>query len=419
MNVLVLTSFFPPEVMGCGHLYHELAETLVKEGHRVTVITSIPRRRLPNDVKKQYRGKLLLREMMDGIRVIRVGVIPLPLDVPVTRGIDHFLSALTYLIGGLLSLEQDVTIVYSPPLTLGLTSYMLGRLGKIPFVLNVQDIFPRYVVDIGALRNPFLIRLFEHIESFVYSKATYISVHSPGNRDYLVSQGVDPGKLMVIPNWTDVDSIQPSEKLNEFRVEHNLNGLFIVSYVGTMGQAQDVDVIVECAVLLREYTDMLFLLVGEGSEKKRARRKAEALALDNVRFLPIQSREEYPSVLYASDVCLANLRKEITTPVVPSKILNIMASGRPVIASLPPDGDAPRIVQEAKCGFCVEAGDAHGLARAIVKLYNDRDLAEILGRNGRLYAEKNFSRALCVGRYEELLIEAARSLESTSVPVRR
>lgn len=407
MNILLLTPCFPPEIMGCGHLYHELAETLVKKGHKVTVITSIPRRRLPSDaVRKQYRGKLFLGEIIDGIHVIRIGAIPLPLDIPVARGLDHFLSALTYFIGGLFAPKQDVIIVYSPPLTLGLTSYLLGKLRKIPFVFNVQDLFPKYVIDIGALRNPFLIKLFEGIESLVYKHATYISLHSMGNRDYLVSQGIEPTKLTVIPNWTDIESIKPSEKYNDFRQEHNLDDLFVISYAGTMGQAQDMDVIIECAALLKEHKDILFLLVGEGSEKKPAMEKAAALNLDNVKFLPIQPREKYPSVLHASDVCLANLKKEITTPVVPSKILNIMASGRPVAASFPLGGDAPQIINEANCGLCVEAGDAIGLAGGILKLYNDRDLANRLGRNGRVYAEDNFSRTVCIDRYENLCHQA-------------
>ena len=403
MNILLLAPCFPPEIMGCGYLYHELAETLVKKGHKVTVVTSIPRRRLPNDaVRKQYRGKFFLREMVDGIHVIRIGSIPLPLDTPVARGLDHFLSALTYFIGGLFAPKQDIIIAYSPPLTFGLTSYVLGKFGKIPFVFNVQDLFPKYVIDIGALRNRFLIKLFEAIESFVYKKATYISLHSEGNRNYLVSLRVEPSKLAVIPNWTDIDSIQPPRQFNDFRIEHDLDNLFVVSYAGTMGQAQDMDVIIECGALLKPYKDILFLLVGEGSEKKVARAKAQALNLDNVKFLPLQPKEKYPSVLHASDVCLANLKKEITTPVVPSKILNIMASGRPVVASLPLDGDAPKIIEEAKCGVCVEAGDATGLAEAILELYNDRDIANRLGRNGRLYAENHFARTVCINQYEDL-----------------
>jgi len=119
----------------------------------------------------------------------------------------------------------------------------------------------------------------------------------------------------------------------------------------------------------------------------------------------MQPREKYPSVLHASDVCLVTLSKEVVTPVVPSKLLSIMAAGRPVIASLNLDGDTPKIVEAAQCGYCVEPENPEALAEAILKLYNDKSLGEEFGKNGRAYAEKNFSRTACVEKYEQLFLD--------------
>jgi colanic acid biosynthesis glycosyl transferase WcaI len=150
-------------------------------------------------------------------------------------------------------------------------------------------------------------------------------------------------------------------------------------------------------------SEILFLIVGDGVEKARLEAKAQQMGLDNVRFLPMQPREKYPAVLHASDVCLATLHAEVKTPVVPSKILSIMAAGRPVVAAMNLDGDGPRLIAEARCGLCVPPEDPQALVQAVLKLYHDPSLRQELGRNGRRYAEEHLSLEACVGRYEELL----------------
>jgi len=403
MHILIITNYFPPEITGAGHLYYELAAGLVARGHAVTVVTGFPRWRVDQSkLKPEYRRRLLLREDVDGIRVLRVATVPLPLQFVVFRGPDHFLIALSFLLGGLRVKEPDVILVYSPPLPLGLSAWLLARRRQVPFMFNVQDIFPKYIVDSGVLRNRALIRMFETIERFLYRKADAITVHSEGNRDYLISQGVDAHKLVAVPNWVDTDRMRPGPRQNEFRHQYGLDSQFIVSYAGTIGYAQDLDTVIESAALLRDHPEIAFVFVGEGGEKPRLRSKAESLGLSNIRFLPIQPWEKYPLVLQTSDACLVNLKPTLTTPVVPSKLLNIMASGRPVVANVPPEGDAARIIREANCGLALEAGDARGLAEAILKLYRDPHLADELGRNGRRHAEARFSREVCVKQYEAL-----------------
>jgi len=403
MHILIVTNYFPPEITGAGHLYYELAAGLVARGHQVTVVTGFPRWRVDRSkLKPEYHRRLLLWEDMDGIGVLRVATVPLPLRFVIFRAPDHFLIALSFLLGGLLVKDPDVILVYSPPLPLGLTAWLLGRRRHAPFVFNVQDIFPKYVVDSGVLRNRALIRMFESIEHFLYRKADAITVHSEGNRDYLISQGVGIHKLVVVPNWVDTDRMRPGPRQNEFRHKYGLDSHFIVSYAGTIGYAQDLDTVIESAALLKQHAEIAFVFVGEGGEKQRLQAKAESLGLTNVLFLPIEPWEKYPLVLQASDACLVNLKPTLTTPVVPSKLLNIMASGRPVVANVPPDGDAARIIRQANCGLCLEAGDARGLAEAILKLYRDPHLADELGRNGRCYAEARFSLEVCVRQYEAL-----------------
>jgi glycosyltransferase involved in cell wall biosynthesis len=200
----------------------------------------------------------------------------------------------------------------------------------------------------------------------------------------------------------DTEAIKPAPKLNRLRKVLGLEDHFVVSFAGIMGYSQDLDTILNCAGLLKDRRDIAFLLVGDGVEKPHLQNMAQERHLDNVHFLPMQPREEYPNVLAASDLCLVTLRKEVMTPVVPSKILSIMAAGRPVLASLPLEGDAPRLIAAAQAGICVVPESPERLVEAILKLYQDSSMLDEMGARGRNYAVKNLSLEACVKQLEEL-----------------
>jgi glycosyltransferase involved in cell wall biosynthesis len=370
------------------------------------VVTGYPRYRVADraKLKPAYGRRPVLREVENGFEIIRVATVPLPLKFRLCRGLDHFLAAASLLAGALLAGRPEAVLAYSPPLPLGVSAWIFRLLRNVPFAVNVQDIFPRYAVDSGVLRSRALIGLFEALERFVYRQADLIVAHSEGNREYLIRHGCDPSRTVTAPNWSDTELIRPGPRENAVRGELGLDGQFVVSYAGTLGYAQDIDTIVEAAARLKDAPEVAFLLVGDGPEKARVQAKAQGLGLGNVRFLPAQPYERYAQVLQASDACLVNLKPALTTPVVPSKLLNILASGRPVLANLPPEGDAALIVRQAKAGLCLAAGDAAGLAEGVLALWRDPALAAELGRNGRRYAEAHFSRAACAGEYERLLV---------------
>jgi glycosyltransferase involved in cell wall biosynthesis len=179
----------------------------------------------------------------------------------------------------------------------------------------------------------------------------------------------------------------------------------VVSFAGTMGYSQDLDTVLSAADLLRDERGIRFLLVGDGVETPRLKARSAELALTNVSWVPMQPRERYPLVLHSSDVCLVTLHKSVGTPVVPSKLLSIMAAGRPALVSLPLDGDTPAIVRDAECGICVAPEQPRALADAILVLYRDRSLCERLGTSGRAYIEKHFSVTSAAEKYETLFAQ--------------
>lgn len=386
-----MATYFPPDTGSAAHLFYELGVALVKHGHDVTVLTSFPSYHAQGDLSR-YRRRLWLNETLnEGINVARIAVPQLFRDTPVGRGLWQFSCAASFALRGLLFPKPDVLLLYLPPLPLGLAAWGLRLLWGVPFVLNVQDLFPQSAIDLGVLNNNFLIRFFKRLERFLYRRANHIVVHSSGNREYVVACGAEPERVTVMYNWVDTDFIRPSERRNSFSREYGLDDKFVVSFAGVIGYSQDLDVILEAANLLRGHPRIHFLIVGDGTKKPRHEQKAQHMGLSNVQFLPIQPRHRYPAILHASDVSLATLRAEVTTPVVPSKILSIMAAGRPIVTSMRLEGDASHLIEEAQCGYALPPGNPQALAETVRTLYHDATLRERLGQNGRRYAELHLS----------------------------
>jgi glycosyltransferase involved in cell wall biosynthesis len=401
MKILLICAFFPPEVGSAAHLYYELGQALKARGHEITVLTGLPRYHVI-EKSKHYRKRPVISETYHGLRVFRVFNLDIPWNVPLLRGLDQFLSAFCFGVAGCFLSPFDIALVYSPPLPLAVATYFMGRLRGKPVVLNVQDIFPQSAIDLGVLKNPWLIRFFKGMEAFAYRHFRLTVAHSEGNRRYIISRGGPPPRVTAIPNWVDTEAIQPGLKINGLRTALGLEGHFIVSFAGIMGYSQDLGPIVKAAALLKDHPHIAFLLVGEGVEKPGLMKMVQESNLSNVHFLPMQPKTEYPKVLAASDLCLVTLRKEVQTPVVPSKILSIMAAGRPVLASLPLEGDAPRLIAAARCGVCLPPENPEKLAEAILKFSQDPGLGEAMGAKGRQYAVQHLSLDACVVQLEKL-----------------
>jgi glycosyltransferase involved in cell wall biosynthesis len=351
-----------------------------------------------------------MSELYDGIPTRRLRVPQLPRGSKIARGVQHFVFGLWLSAAAALLPRADAIVVFSPPLPLPWLVSIVGRIGRIPVAANIQDLFPRQAIELGMLSNPLLIRLFEAMERHMHRLASAVMVHSPGNREHVIRQAGHPDRVYVTYNWVDTERIFPAPRDNDFAREHGLLDRFVVSYAGTMGWAQDMRTIIDAAAQLKEQTDILFHLVGDGVEKEKAQARSQQLGLENIAWLPMQPWSVYPDVLAASDLSLINLHPELHTPVVPSKLLSIMAAGRPVVASLPPESDARRIIDDAGCGIWVEAGDSEALAEAIQQLHSDRDLVKEMGQSGRAYVETHFSREVCVSRVEQVLTTIAEEI---------
>ncbi len=316
MRVLLITTNYPPEIAGAAHLIHELALTLNKRGHEVTVLTNYPCYNI-KVTPPQYRRGLWMNEVWEGIPVRRIRIPALPRTSRIARGVQHFIFGIYLGLLATVTPRADVALVFSPPLPLPWMICLMGKARHMPVVVNIQDLFPRQAVELGMLSNRLLIRLFERMERQIYHLATAITVHSPGNKEHVIQHGGQPEKVQVVYNWINTERIRPGRRDNAFAQEQGLVDRFVVSYAGTMGWAQDMGTIIDSAAALRDQPDILFLLVGDGVEKEKALARSSELGVGNIMWLPTQPWTVYPDILAASDVSLINLHPELRTPVVP------------------------------------------------------------------------------------------------------
>jgi colanic acid biosynthesis glycosyl transferase WcaI len=312
-------------------------------------------------------------------------------------------NALSVLTGTFLRGDFDVVLVPSPPLINGLSADLISRFRGVPFVYNVQDIWPEFVIRSGAMTNPKLIALSRRLERYVYQRAKALTVISEGFKRNLLAKGVPADKVSVIPNFFDTDFVHPLPRNNSFSAEHGLDDKFVILFAGNLGNSQGLRTVFDAARFLTHLEDILFLIVGDGTAKDDLMSCVQDLDLSNVHFLPFQPHEALPEMYASSDICLVPLRKGFTNVSVPCKVFTIMASGRPMIASVDKDSDTWRFVERAECGMCVEAEDDQGLAEAIQALYGDPARRERLGRSGRGYVVQHHTPEIVAKQYHDLL----------------
>jgi colanic acid biosynthesis glycosyl transferase WcaI len=389
-----MCQYYPPEEIGTWQV-HELTSGLVQHGHRVTALTAFPHY-IKGRIYEGYRGRLSMREEMDGVDVLRTWLYATPSKRMSARLANYASFCATALAAGLTRCKRpDVVYTWLPPLPLGVVGALIAKAKRARYVLHVQDIYPRGAVELGLLTNPRVIRFFERMERWVYRQAHHIIVIADGFRDDLLSKGVPAEKLTVVPNWSDPESFTPGPRENGFRQSADPGERMLVIYSGGLTLNSYLDTLIDAAALLR-HEPFLFLLVGEGVHKERLMQKADALGLDNVRFLPFQPASAYPDTLRAADVMVATLHPRASLISLPSKIYKQMAAGRPMLTIAPEGSDLARTIREAGCGVVVEPDDAQAAAEALRSLRANPGVLEEMGRNARRALETHYSRAICL-----------------------
>ncbi|HZP63876.1 MAG TPA: glycosyltransferase family 4 protein [Terriglobales bacterium] len=393
----------------------ELSRLWTEAGHNVTVLTGFPNH--PTGcVPAEYRSKLrrlIAREQLHGVNVVRSWLLPRPNREPLERIVNYASFSGSAAVTGTFLPRPDLVIATSPQLLVGLSGWWIARCKQVPFIFEVRDLWPESLAAVGASReNSIFYRTLSRIASFLYRRSDHVVVVSPAFRERLVEDwGLDEANISVVENGVDTDLFSPSAERPELRTALGAEGKFIVSYIGTIGMAHGMDTVMEAAEQLqRTSPQIIFVVVGEGSEKERTISNVRVRGLTNIRFLDQQAREDIPAFISASDLCLVPLRKSpVFNTVIPSKLLEFMACARPVVVGV--GGLTRKIVEQANAGLAVEPENATELARAIRQMAANPDLGKEFGDNGRRYILQNFTRAQKARTYldvMESLLESRR-----------
>ena len=402
MKILFMAQCYAPEDVSAAILITELAVDLVKRGHDVSIVTGAPS--YPQGhVFEGYHNRVCTLEMLNGVRVIRAWSYISPSKKIWPRLLHYGTYSLTAFYGGLFAGRSDVIVSYSPPLPLGLSAWLLSRIFRVPWVLQLEDLYPDAAIAAGVMKNKRIVNFFLGMEKFLYQHSQHISVISKNFRQSLLKKGVPDVKIDIIPVWADPDEVRPMQKENEFRFEHGLVDKFVVMYAGNIGITSCLEDVICAAEILREQKGIQFVIIGEGVKKESLEAEARSRQLTNVLFLPFQPRAKFSGMLAAADLGLVTLNASAALSSLPSKIFNVMASARPILAVSPPESEIMQIVEEAGCGWNVPPQSPEKLAEVIIQLQGRESRLIQAGQNGRACLEKNYSRTHCVDAYEKML----------------
>jgi colanic acid biosynthesis glycosyl transferase WcaI len=406
-RLLVLSEYYDPEPVPKPAA---LARALKERGHEVSVVTGLPH--YPGDrLHPGYALRPLVREWRDGIGVVRAFEWPYHGKSALRRALNYGSFMLSAPLAALFAPDADVLYVWHPPLTVGVAAWLIARWRGIPFVYDVQDIWPESVAASGLVRRPWMLRVLAALEKFVYAQAEHILVVTEGAKTNLVEKGVEARRIAVVPGWVESDELAvPAATLrDETRARLSWGDDFVVLFTGNLGVLQDLETLVLSARQLGGRR-VRIALAGEGSDRGRLESLAMANGLGNVvEFLGQLPKEAMPALLAAADVLAVLLKKSLLSElVIPSKTYSYLAAGRPIVSCA--GGATDRLVLGLGVGSTAPTGDPAALARAILSL---RDAPEsernAMGEKARSWALANLGKEAVVGRHEAILRAVARA----------
>lgn len=409
MKILFLSHYFPPEVNAPASRTYEHCVRWARAGHDVTVVTCAPN--CPDGVVFPGCRNRLCRQVeeIDGVRVVRVWTYLAPNSGTMRRIVNYLSYMFAAVLASIRLPRPDVVVATSPQFFCGWAGVIVSWLKWRPFVLEIRDIWPESIRAVGAMRSGLLLRLLERLEKWMYQAADHIVAVGRGYRDEILKKVDVRDRISVITNGVDLGLFDPAGLNGEVGHQYGLEGKFVCSYVGTIGMAHGLEVVVEAARLLKEEgrRDVAFLIVGDGARRQHLADEAKRLGVDDmVLFTGRQAKEQMPAILAGSDACLIHLRGcELFGTVIPSKIFETMAMGRPIIMGV--DGDARDIVMDAGAGIEMEPDSPESLVQCIEKLTDSPTLAAEISRSARTYVARHYNRDELAARYLRLLEQVA------------
>lgn len=401
MRIVFFSHYYPPEVNAPASRTSDHCRAWVKAGHEVTVVTSAPNHPA-GVIYPGYRNRLFQSEMIEGVRVVRVWTFLAANEGFALRTLNYASYLLTASMAVVRLPRPDIVVSTSPQFFCGLAGLVAKTLRRVPWVLEIRDLWPESIVSVGAMRKGFATRALEWLERLAYRNADHIVSVTDSFVPHIAARCQGAHKIGVIKNGVDLTLFKRGTDGTAFKTRFGLEGRFVAAYVGTHGMAHGLDTVLDAAALLRNDPRVGFLLVGDGAERTRLIERAKSMGLDNVRIAGQLPKAAMPEVWAATDASLIVLKRSDTfKKVLPSKMFEAMAMGCPIILGV--EGEAQELLTQAKAGEAITPESADELAAAVVRLAEDPALASRYAAQGMTFVSENFDRAALAQRYAGLL----------------
>lgn len=404
MKILQLTGYFFPEKAASIYLEDNRHEAFSNAGFHTVIYAARPQRGLSEEEYQEYKHKKFEVMYNGGVEVHRFAMYREGRN-PFLRALRYFLISTVQFWKGVRTKDIDLIYVASTPPTQGALAAMVKKFKRVPFVYNLQDIFPDSLAGTGlAKKGGLLWKIGRVIENFTYRNADKIIVISEDFKKNIMAKGVPEEKIVVVYNWVDqnavVDIPRSENKLfDKYGIDRSK---FYITYNGNIGLTQNMDMLLEVAKALEANEDIQFVLVGNGAYLEQVQRIIKDRNIENVTLLPFQPYEDISHVFSLGDVSLVISKPSVGANSVPSKTWSIMSASRPVLANFD-ENELKSIVEDNNCGIFTKAGDKVAFADAILKLYNDRKLCKEMGKNGRQFVMDNLTKEVGTQKYVDVI----------------
>ena len=401
MYILFLSHYYPPEVNAPASRTSEHCREWVRAGHRVTVVTCAPNHPAGR-LYPGYRNRLFQRETIDGVDVVRVWT-----WIAANKGFLHrTINYFSYMFGSTLALlrlqRPDVIVSTSPQFFCGLTGFIAKRLRRVPWVLEIRDIWPESIVTVGAMKKGRLTLFLEWLERTAYRNADRIVSVTDSFKSHIADRCGDPEKIVVIKNGVNLRLFHKTISASQAKRDLGFEDKFVAAYVGTHGMAHGLNTVLDAAQMTAEDMRIQYLFVGDGAEREALMQRANQLRLQNVCFLGQLPKADMPTVWSATDASLIVLRRDdLFKTVLPSKMFEAMAMACPIVLGV--EGEAKALLDAANAGIAVEPENAVEVANAVRRLADQPDTVERLGKQGQAHVKANFDRTKLAARYVQVL----------------
>ena len=407
MKILFLSAYSYPEHAASSYLGSNRNQALIENGFDLVNYTPTPCRGVTPEIRKEYK-KRKLDYYYNGHSVVHRFSMFAEGKNPVLRALRYTLVCIKHFNRGIFAKDArscDIMFISSTPPIQGAMAVLVKKIRHIPLVYNLQDIFPDSLVGTGlAKKDGLLWKIGRVIENFTYRNADKIIVISQDFKRNIMAKGVPEEKIEVIYNWVDEQAVVHIPRAeNKLFEKYNLDpNKFYITYCGNIGLTQNMDLLLDVAKELSSEDNIHFVLVGEGADKARVQSRVENEKINNISFLPFQPYEDISHVFSLGDAGLIISKPGVGENSVPSKTWSIMSAECPVIANFD-ENEIKTILTDNSCGIFTKAGDKEAFKNAILELYNDREKAVQLGKNGRQFILENLTREIGTSKYVEVV----------------